>query len=244
MIAFRGRVLLFDIEGTVSPLAFVHRVMFPYARERARDFLAAEGGREDVKGALEQMAADAGAPSFVRWCPERPGSLAAADWVTREVFALMDADAKRIGLKLLQGLIWEQGFHNGLLRATLFPDVVPAWRHFLAAGRELRLYSSGSVHAQRLFFAHTTEGDLTEWLSGCHDTAIGSKKEAASYVAIAREVGVPPEEILFVSDLVAELDAAREVGLPTVLAIRPGNPPVEPNGHPTVSTLEEIVLPE
>ncbi|MBK8037140.1 MAG: acireductone synthase [Verrucomicrobiaceae bacterium] len=225
MIEFRGKLILLDIEGTVSPLAFVHDVMFPYARRHAAAWLGAHWGHE----VIAQLARDAGVTSFLN-------ALEAEAAVHR----LMDADAKVTGLKQLQGLIWEQGFRTGDLRSTLFDDVVPALDHWRENGREVRIYSSGSIHAQRLFFAHTTAGDLTPRLSGYYDTTTGSKREAASYTAIATDCGLPPNDILFISDLVDELNAAQSAGMITALALRPGNKPQPENDHPAIPSFAEI----
>lgn len=243
MIEFSGKLILLDIEGTVSPLAFVHEVMFPFARREMRGFLEQHGETPAMSRALEQMARDAGASSLAAWCPHPATSSAAHDWIVQQAQALMDADVKQTGLKLLQGLVWERGFRNGSLCATLFPDVAPGLRRLKDAGVELRIYSSGSVHAQRLFFAHTEAGNLTPLLSGYYDTTIGSKREAASYAAIAADIGLLADAILFLSDVVAELDAAHAAGMRTALALRPGNPPVPEHLHPVFSSLEEIVIP-
>jgi enolase-phosphatase E1 len=227
MIEFRGKLLLLDIEGTVSPLAFVHEVMFPYARKHAAAWLAAHWESEVIR----QLARDAGVDAF----PD-PSAAEAA------VHHLMDADAKVTGLKQLQGLIWEQGFRDGDLRATLFDDVVPALDRWRESHREIRIYSSGSIHAQQLFFAHTTAGDLTPRFSGYYDTTTGSKREAPSYTAIAADSEVPPNDILFVSDLVDELNAAQSAGMMTALAIRPGNKPQPESGHPAIASFTDITL--
>jgi enolase-phosphatase E1 len=240
MIAFGGRLVLLDIEGTVSPLAYVHEVMFPFARAQAEPFLAAHAARPAVAAALAQLAADAGQPSLAAWCPDDPATPAGRSQLVAHIHALIDRDVKATGLKQLQGLIWEGGFRAGTLRAALFPDVAPALHRWKNAGRDLRIYSSGSVHAQRLFFAHTDAGDLTPLLAGYYDTTTGPKKSAASYTAIAAAAGVAPAEILFLSDVVEELDAARAAGLRTGLALRPGNRPVPANTHPAFATLAEI----
>lgn len=225
MIDFRGRLILLDIEGTVSPLAFVHDIMFPYARKHAAAWLGAHWGHE----VIAQLARDAGVESF-------RNALEAEAAVHR----LMDADAKVTGLKQLQGLVWEQGFRTGDLRSTLFDDVVPALDRWCENGREIRIYSSGSIHAQKLFFAHTIAGDLTPRLSGYYDTTTGSKKEAASYTAIATDCRLPPNDILFISDLVDELNAAQSAGMITALALRPGNKPQPESGHATIASFDEI----
>jgi len=227
MITFGGKLILLDIEGTVSPLAFVHDVMFPYARKHAGVYLATHWGA----AVIEQLARDAGLSAFAT-----PAEAEAA------VHRLMDADAKVTGLKQLQGMIWEEGFRHGELRSTLFDDVPQALADWGHQGGEMRIYSSGSIHAQKLFFAHTERGDLTPHFSGYYDTTTGSKRETASYAAIAADCGLPPEQILFVSDLVEELNAARSAGMITALALRPGNKPAPPHDHPVISSFSEIVL--
>jgi enolase-phosphatase E1 len=139
------------------------------------------------------------------------------------VLRLMDADAKATGLKQLQGLIWKSGFESGELKAHVYEDVPPALESWTAAGKDVRIYSSGSVQAQRLFFGHTIAGDLLPRFRGHYDTTTGPKKEAESYRKIAAAFGLPLTAILFLSDIVTELDAAREAGLATALVVRPGN---------------------
>jgi len=237
MKPFCGRLILLDIEGTVSPLAYVHEVLFPHARARVEGFLEECWQAKEVTAALAQMATDAGRPSSTEQSPtdERPRIVA-------EVHALMDADAKTTGLKQLQGLIWQRGFESGALRTVVFPDVPPALRRLSGAGIQLRIYSSGSIHAQRLFFTYTEAGDLTPLLSGYYDTTTGPKRAAGSYQAIAAAAEFTPGDILFLSDVVEELNAAREAGMQTGLAIRPGNREAAPGAHPTFTSLEEITL--
>lgn len=227
MITFGGKLILLDIEGTVSPLAFVHDVMFPYARQHAGVHLAAHWGT----AVMSELARDAGVPAFAS-----PAEAEAA------VHRLMDADAKVSGLKQLQGMIWQEGFRNGELRSLIFDDVPFALSDWSRQGLEIRIYSSGSVHAQKLFFEHTKRGDLTPHFSGYYDTTIGSKRESASYTAIAADCGLPADQILFVSDLVEELNAARNAGMITALALRPGNKPTQPNDHPAIHSFSDISL--
>jgi enolase-phosphatase E1 len=228
-----GRLILLDIEGTLSPLAYVHEVMFPFARAGMQSFLEQNLARPEVAAALNQMAADAGSASFETWRPQTASPSDAIPWIVAHAHALMDRDVKATGLKQLQGLIWEGGFRSGALRSAIYPDVAPTLREWKNAGAQLRIYSSGSKHAQQLFFAHTEAGDLTPLLSGYYDTTTGPKKVAASYTAIANDAGFPPDAILFLSDVVEELDAARAAGFQTALIIRPGN--VAPASGPTVA---------
>lgn len=198
-LAARGvRVVLLDIEGTTTPIAFVHDVLFPYARAR----------------------------------------------IGREWHAAMDRDEKSGELKRLQGLIWEQGYRAGELHGEVFPDVAPAIRRWRAAGVRVAIYSSGSELAQRLLFGSTAEGDLAALMDGFFDTAVGPKKAAASYAAIAGRLACAPREILFVSDVTAELAAAAEAGCQVVLSLRPGNAPQpEAERYEVIRSFDDLTRP-
>lgn len=243
MIRFNGRVLLLDIEGTVSKLSFVHEVLFPYARERVGGFLAGQGSDDAVKDVLEQMARDDGSASFADWYPGSASGMSPADWVTRKVHAWMDVDAKLTGLKRLQGMIWEGGFRAGVLQSHLFEDVLPGLEACAGKGISNRIYSSGSAAAQRLFFRYSEFGDLTRWIDGHYDTTFGPKCSADSYRAIAAECRVAAGEILFLSDVPEELDAASAAGCQVGLMLRPGNRPVSGTHHAEIRSLAELELP-
>lgn len=234
------RRILLDIEGTVSPVAFVHETMFPYARREIPVYLAKQSRTSALPQALLQMARDAGVETFCAWCPYPWGSAAAAEWVTEQAWKSMDADAKHTGLKSLQGLVWEAGFNDGTLRAPLFSDVPAALRRWREAGYDLRVYSSGSVAAQRLFFGHTDAGDLTTLFSGWYDTAIGGKRLALSYQAISADWGGDPTDGLFLSDVGEELDAADAAGWQTGLVERPGNKPTVGSTHRRIKTFDDV----
>lgn len=192
-----------DIEGTTTPIAFVHDTLFPFAAAHLEDFLAREGADPAVAAILGDVRALA---------PDVAPVVALRDWMAR--------DAKITPLKTLQGLIWERGYASGALTATLYPDVAPALRAWTAAGRRLAVYSSGSIAAQRLLFGHTAAGDLTGLFAGWFDTTTGPKRAAASYRAIADAMALPASAILFLSDVTAELDAAAEAGLRTCQLVR------------------------
>ena len=252
MIEFDGWGILLDIEGTTSSVRFVLDVMFPYARRGLDSYLDTEWNGEEMQRVRELMASDAGHASWVDWCraeglaavlDERPAEgdpPAGRDLLRREAVRLMEQDAKLTGLKALQGLIWRSGFEDGELRAHVYDDVPPALRTWRADGRDLRIYSSGSVAAQKLFFGHTIQGDLLDCFSAHYDTTIGPKKDAESYRKIVKDIGMEAGQILFLSDIPAELDAAREAGLRTGLAKRPENDPVENTGHPEFTSFSEI----
>lgn len=237
---FDGRGILLDIEGTTSSVQYVYEILFPYVRDMLGDFLRKHWNAAEVVRAREQLAREAGADSFADWCgfmlqPEREAKLAV------EVHRLMDADVKSTGLKDLQGLIWRQGFETGELHAHVFPDVPEALKRWRQAGKDVRIYSSGSIAAQQLFFGHTEAGSLLPYLNGHYDTTTGPKKEAESYRKIAAAWGQPANKLLFISDVPAELDAARAAGMQTVLALRLGNAPVDAAcTHPRISSFDEV----
>jgi enolase-phosphatase E1 len=224
---FSGRGILLDIEGTTSSVSFVYDVMFPYVRKHLTFEVFANWMEPEYIEAFHAIARDAGYESLDAWLKSqgltRENPLRAADVVCKEVVRLMDADAKATGLKQLQGLIWQSGFESGELKAHVYEDVPTALAAWNAAGKDVRIYSSGSVQAQKLFFGHTIAGDLLPQCRGHYDTTTGPKKEAESYRRIAADYRLPSEEILFLSDVVAELDAAREAGMKTALVVRPGN---------------------
>jgi enolase-phosphatase E1 len=233
MIRFSGRAFLLDIEGTTSSVSYVYDVLFPYARERLRDFLSANWNDPQVERARGLIARDAGSST-----ESQP-----FDTLVCHLERLMETDAKATGLKELQGLIWRDGFLSGTLTSHVYPDVAPALAAWTAAGREVRIFSSGSIAAQRLFMAHSVAGELTRFLSGYFDTTIGPKRSASSFTAIAADMGQPATEILFVSDVVAELDAAQSAGLQTALAMRPGNAPsLAGHSHVLIESFDQIEL--
>lgn len=245
MIAFAGRAVLLDIEGTTSSISFVHDVMFPFVRTHLHEYLTASLHQPECAAACEQVARDAGAASLAQWLAGQGMSTAQVqEAIEREVNRLMDGDVKATGLKALQGLIWESGFASGELKAHVYPDVLPSIRRWRAAGLDVRIYSSGSIAAQKLFFGHVAdEGNCLSLFTGHYDTTIGSKRETDSYARIAADWKIPASDILFVSDLAPELTAADAAGFKTASSVRPGNA-LLPNDWalPTIQSFEEIVL--
>lgn len=235
MITVRASAILLDIEGTTSSVRFVYDVLFPYARQHVLAFLRRHLDEQPVRTACESIVQESQADDLPRdLTPEN---------VCEHVYRLMDRDAKTTGLKELQGMIWRDGFESGELKAHVYDDVVPALEGWRKAGKKICIYSSGSIAAQKLFFGHTIQGDLLEFFSGHFDTTTGPKKVATSYAAIAEAMKTPPGQIVFVSDVPAELDAARAAGLQTVLSLRPENPPVEnPAGHPSIRSFSELMI--
>ncbi|MCB9924599.1 MAG: acireductone synthase [Planctomycetaceae bacterium] len=238
---FTGRGILLDIEGTTSSISFVYDVMFPYIRRELAEYLVRTWGDADLQAACELIAVDAGFESFAVWREDLVTDGQRQQLVHDEVNRLMDGDTKATGLKQLQGLIWKAGFEDGELRAHVYDDVTDALTAWNQMGVDVRVYSSGSIAAQRLFFGHTVAGDLLHCFRGHYDTTTGSKRESSSYSAIAVAFGLRPEEILFMSDVVAELDAARAAGLQTTLVIRPGNVHASASHvHPEIESFAEV----
>ncbi|HUG54962.1 MAG TPA: acireductone synthase [Vicinamibacteria bacterium] len=227
-------VLLLDIEGTTTSVSFVYDVLLPYARARLASFLEGPDGEEDRRALREERAREAD-PSAPAWTDSREEEAA-----TAYALWLMDRDRKSTALKALQGRIWEKGYLSGALVSHVYPDVPPALERWHGEGRRVAIFSSGSVPAQRLLFAHTPQGDLTRWIEAYFDTTTGPKREADSYRRIAAELQAPPRSILFVSDVTAELDAARVAGLRTALCVREGELPA--GAHPVVRTFDEVRL--
>jgi len=244
---FSGRGILLDIEGTTSSVSFVYDVMFPYVRKHLTFEVFANWLEPEYIEAFHAIGRDAGHESLDAWLKTkgftRENPLRAADVVCSEVTRLMDSDAKATGLKQLQGLIWQSGFESGELKAHVYDDVPPALAAWNAGGKDVRIYSSGSVQAQKLFFGHTIAGKLLSQFRSHYDTTTGPKKEAESYRKIAAEFDLPPAEILFLSDIVAELDAARTAGLQTGLVVRPGNAaPPSVHGHSVLENFAQLEL--
>lgn len=203
------RAILTDIEGTTSEIRFVKDVLFPYARRHLPDFVALHGGEPEVRRWLDAAAADAGL------------TLADDASIIATLQRWIDEDRKVTPLKALQGMIWQNGYIAGDYRAHVYPDVAVKLRHWKNNGLALYVYSSGSVAAQKLYFGYSEAGNLTPLFSGFFDTEIGGKREVESYRRIAAQIGLPPSEVLFLSDIVEELDAARGAGCATTWLCRP-----------------------
>jgi len=235
--------ILLDIEGTTTPISFVYEVLFPYARARLEDFLTRHGDDEEVRAVVADLFDEHARDES----PDRPPLRRApesGEGMTDDVVTylrwLMDGDRKATPLKKLQGMIWEEGYRDGELKGEVFPDVAPNLRRWREEGRTVAVYSSGSVLAQKLLFAHTAEGDLTEFIHDFFDTSVGHKTERRSYTAIAELLRRRPSEILFISDVTAELDAARAAGLQTLLCVRPGNRAQPgPHAHDIIQTFDD-----
>ncbi|HET9835277.1 MAG TPA: acireductone synthase [Rhodanobacteraceae bacterium] len=224
------RAILTDIEGTTSSIAFVKDVLFPYSRERLPAFIAARDNDPKVQHWLGEAAREAGVPGSDR------------DAIVATLLRWIAEDRKATPLKALQGMVWREGYETGAYRTHLYPEVAAKLREWKARGLQLYVYSSGSVAAQKLFFAHSEAGDLTPLFDGYFDTEIGGKREAGSYTRIVSAMGVQANEVLFLSDIAAELDAAGAAGLRTTQLCRPPEVCAQAGAHPCVADFDSIPL--
>jgi len=216
-----------DIEGTTSSIAFVHEVLFPYAAHMLPYYVRLHADEPEVACLLDEMRASA--------------NEAGAD--TERVIEIMlqwiAEDRKVTPLKALQGMIWEHGYTSGDFTGHVYPDAVRKLSAWHDSGKRLYIFSSGSVQAQQLLFGYSDAGDLRELFSGYFDTCIGPKREVASYRAIAEQIGLPPDTILFLSDVVEELDAAVMADMHTMQLVRESGMTI--GSHAVAHNFEEII---
>ncbi|WP_367155813.1 acireductone synthase [Methylomonas sp. HYX-M1] len=196
-----------DIEGTTSSLSFVKDVLFPYARAKIPAYLQQHADQPEVRQVLKEV-------------DQIAGESLDLSRQTQQFIAWMDQDQKITPLKSLQGMVWRDGYRQGAFKGHVYPDAAKQLQTWKQAGLALYVYSSGSVEAQKLLFGYSEFGDLTPLFSDYFDTRIGGKREAASYRAIAGRIGLPADRILFLSDIEAELDAARAANLQTYWLVR------------------------
>jgi enolase-phosphatase E1 len=222
------RAILTDIEGTTSSIDFVHQTLFPYAKQRMREFVRAHAREPGVAAQLREVAKAEGRELSVD-----ESASALEKWI--------DEDRKLTPLKALQGMIWGQGYAAGELKGHVYPDTPEYLSRWKKAGIGLYVYSSGSVEAQKLIFGHTEFGDLQPLFSGYFDTRVGGKKEASSYEKIRAEIGLPANEILFLSDVGEELDAARAAGMKTCQLLRDAKARPSPS-HAHAQNFSEVAV--
>ena len=224
------RALVTDIEGTTSSIDFVRDVLFPYARQRLPAFIETHGEQPEVQHWLHEAALEAGMIQAER----------------QEVIELLlrwiDQDRKSTALKALQGMIWKDGYESGAYRAHLYPEVAARLREWRADGLRLYVYSSGSVLAQQLFFRHSEAGDLTPLFAGYFDTETGPKRESESYRRLAEVIGEQPRHLLFLSDIVEELDAAKATGFHTGWLVREPDPLPPSPRHPVYRDFDAVIV--
>ena len=233
---------LLDIEGTTTPVDFVYKTLFPFAAERVEPYLRRHVTVPEVVSLLEDLRRAHAAewtdhPAVGHWLRRTPEEEVVS--ATKYVRHLIAQDRKVTPLKTLQGMIWEEGYGSGDLLGEVYEDVPRAFARWRADGKRIAIFSSGSILAQKLLFGHSTAGDLTKYIEAYFDTTTGPKREAKSYSAIAEALGERSSSVIFVSDVEAELDAAKEAGMQTALMIRPGAG-VTNARHGTIKSFDEL----
>jgi enolase-phosphatase E1 len=231
MISGKYKVVLLDIEGTTSAIDFVHTIMFDYARNNLEDFLDSNFETQETIDALEVFAQDEKQPSLAAFLVGTSSKAEKIDRIVNLASQRMKEDSKATGLKALQGMVWRKGFNNGELKGHIYNDVPTAFHRWKNANLTIAIYSSGSILAQKIYFANTTAGNLGTLITHHFDTTSGPKRTASSYKIIANNLCADASEILFLSDVTEELDAAKNAGMGTGLLIRPGNKPAGNNDH-------------
>nr|XP_057920943.1 enolase-phosphatase E1 [Doryrhamphus excisus] len=224
-------VLLLDIEGTTTPITFVKDILFPYIREHLEDYLSTHWEEDECKQDVhllkkqieEDMRQNRACPVHTVDQTVHTDEEKAIREVVDNVLWQMAADRKSTALKQLQGHMWRSAYASGRLKGEIYQDVTASIRRWRDHGLKVFIYSSGSVEAQKLLFAHSVEGDVLDLFDGHFDTAIGAKVDAKSYKRIAERIGCPPEEITFLTDVTREAKAAEDAGVNVVVVVRPGN---------------------
>jgi len=231
------KAILLDIEGTTTPIDFVHKTLFPYAKSRIDEYV--RDHFDELSSEIDQLTDEhsSDADYSAKFSADSPGSVAAY------LKYLIDQDRKSTPLKTIQGKVWQHGYKSGELRSQVFDDVPRAFERWKAEEKLIAIYSSGSVLAQQLIFRYSNRGDLTPMIDRYFDTGVGGKRATESYRKIVAELGIEPSKIAFVSDIVEELDAAEASGMKTVLAIREGNAAVPGDvKHLAVTSLTDLLF--
>jgi enolase-phosphatase E1 len=223
------KAIVTDIEGTTSAIDFVHQVLFPYSTKALPDYVRQHAQQTEIAAIIAQVKAeikqaDADLEVIITTL---------LDWIAR--------DQKITPLKTLQGFIWETGFKNNHFQGHLYQDAYLNLKQWQQAGIKLYVFSSGSIKAQKLLFGYSQYGDLTYLFEGYFDTQVGNKKTVTAYQNIQKAIALPASEILFLSDVIAELDAAKTVGYHTLLLDREKNID-NTQGHNVVSDFDAIQL--
>jgi enolase-phosphatase E1 len=236
-------VVLLDIEGTTTPVDFVYRTLFGYARENLSTFLEKASEEQEIRRCVAGLKAQHAVDQQAGQNPPEwsTGQGSEIDSAVRYGLWLMERDSKVGPLKELQGLIWQEGYRSGRLRGEVFPDIPPALDRWRQQGKEISIYSSGSALAQQMLFRTTTYGDLSVGIRAFFDTRIGIKTRPESYSKIASISGHPRNQFLFCSDTIGELDAARSAGMHTVLVVRSAKADDRSAGHTAIRSFDELV---
>ncbi|WP_393971412.1 acireductone synthase [Oxyplasma meridianum] len=236
--------VILDIEGTTTPLDFVHKTLFQFAKQNLHDFLNENINSENVRKALNELSklyTDTVGKNTRSDLKSSATDDISMENATSMLYHLIDMDSKASQLKMIEGMIWEKGYRDGILRGEVYDDVPVCMKRWASEGKEIYIYSSGSILAQKLIFSSTLYGDLTDYITNYFDTGIGRKNQAESYGKIAAAIGKDPERILFISDSLIELNAAASKGFQTLMMDRDRK--MNLNAYPgIISSLLEISI--
>lgn len=225
------KFILMDVEGTTTSISFVHEVLFPFSKKRMESFVMENRDQKEVRESLELVKSDAKKEGLGE-LGDKQAVLLLLKWIKE--------DRKHFALKTLQGLIWEEGYKSGEIKGHVYDDVLTCFKLWTEKGITLGIYSSGSVKAQHLIFEYSTSGNLRPYLTAHFDTLVGHKREVHSYVTIAKELKLDPSDVLFLSDIKEELDAAQEAGMKTTQLVRDDN--VIVGEHQNIKTFLDISI--
>ena len=193
--------ILTDIEGTCTSLSFVKDTLFPYSRETMANFVAKHADDPEIAKLLRDVAQQLG------------NEQARLPQLVDQLQRWIDEDQKIPALKAIQGFQWQYGYQQGDFTGHLYQDAYDQFQYWRSRQIDLYVYSSGSIKAQKLLFSHSTYGDISDWFAGFFDTGVGKKTDTQSYQRIAAEISQASANILFLSDITAELDAAHQSGM-------------------------------
>lgn len=222
------KLFLFDIEGTTTDINFVHKVLFPYSEKNIKDFVLHHQNESTIAEAVKNVQ---------ETVQKEEGRSVDINGVIETLLKWIREDRKHGALKEIQGHIWDVGYSKNDYKGHVYPDVKPFFTQILDKGSKIGIYSSGSVHAQKLIFGYSSEGDLTPYISEYFDTHIGGKRERTSYANIANAVHLSPSDIHFFSDIPEELKAAQEAGFKVTHVVRPGT---KSSDFPAVKDFSEV----
>jgi enolase-phosphatase E1 len=223
------KYILMDIEGTTTSISFVHDILFPYSEQRLSQFVKFNEPPEAIRNILAETQKTVLEENKIQ-INEEQSIDKLIEWIK--------SDRKHPALKKLQGLIWSKGYRSAELKGHVYQDVPEALLKWTQANIQLGIYSSGSIEAQKDLFGFSIYGDLNTFISNNFDTSTGPKRDIASYNKICQELNIAPEDILFLSDISEELDAAKNAGFKTTQLVRLEDVPY--SGHDQVKTFRDI----
>ena len=223
------KLYLFDIEGTTTDIQFVHKVLFPYSSQHLKTYVLEHQDHPVVKKAIIDT------QSTVQ---EEDKKSIDVNGVIEILLFWIKSDRKHPALKEIQGLIWDSGYSRGDFKGHVYSDVKPFFEKIMSKA-QIGIYSSGSVHAQKLIFGYSEVGDLTPMISYYFDTKVGGKREASSYTNIVRETGYAASEIHFFSDIIEEIEASLAAGMQATQVVRPGT---KPAAKQTIETFNQVQI--